>query len=113
MRGREVLRTFKLFWEFGQVLSVPVDHVNRIWCNECQLQFTIAIVIELMNLASFCRNCLSKWFAAEAEARGIEVDYDEAREMVYGMPYPEWKAKYQKEATAEQLARFSEVNPQP
>ena len=69
--------------------------------------------IELMNLASFCRNCLSKWFAAEAEARGIEVDYDEAREMVYGMPYPEWKAKYQKEATAEQLARFSEVNPQP
>lgn len=69
--------------------------------------------IELMNLASFCRNCLSKWFTAEAEARSLEVGYDEAREMVYGMPYPEWKAKYQKEATAEQLARFNEINPQP
>jgi len=69
--------------------------------------------IELMNLASFCRNCLSKWFAAEAGDRGLEVDYDQAREMVYGMPYEEWKASYQKEATAEQLARFKEINPQP
>ena len=69
--------------------------------------------IELMNLASFCRNCLSKWFAAEAEARGIEVELDEARKMVYGMPYEEWKARYQTEATAEQLARFKEINPQP
>ena len=69
--------------------------------------------IELMNLASFCRNCLSKWFAAEAKDRGIEVAYDDAREMVYGMPYEEWKAKYQKEATAEQLARFKEINPLP
>ncbi|MBT8145421.1 MAG: DUF1244 domain-containing protein [Gammaproteobacteria bacterium] len=69
--------------------------------------------IELMNLASFCRNCLSKWFTAEAEARGLGVEYDEAREMVYGMPYPEWKSKYQKQASAEQLARFNEINPQP
>lgn len=69
--------------------------------------------IELMNLASFCRNCLSKWFVAEAQARGVEVDYDEARTMVYGMPYEEWKEKYQTEASAEQLARFKEINPQP
>ena len=69
--------------------------------------------IDLMNLASFCRNCLSKWFVAEAQARGVEVDYDEARTMVYGMPYEEWKEKYQTEASAEQLTRFKEINPQP
>lgn len=52
--------------------------------------------IDLMNLAGFCRNCLSKWYAAEAEARGESVSYDEARQHVYGMPYEEWKQKYQK-----------------
>jgi hypothetical protein len=62
--------------------------------------------IDLMNLAGFCRNCLSKWYAAAAQAHGQEVDYDEARERVYGMPYAEWKAKYQTEATAEQKAAF-------
>jgi len=64
--------------------------------------------IDLMNLANFCRNCLSKWYAAEAAERGVEVDYDAAREIVYGMPYPEWKANYQKEATEEQLAAFKQ-----
>lgn len=63
--------------------------------------------IDLMNLASFCRNCLSKWYKAEAEARGMDVDYESAREMVYGMPYSEWKSKYQTEATAEQLEKFN------
>lgn len=62
--------------------------------------------IDLMNLASFCRNCLSKWYRAEAEQRGHEIDYDTAREIVYGMPYNEWKAKYQQEATSEQLSQF-------
>ena len=62
--------------------------------------------IELMNLAGFCRNCLSKWYVSAAEARGEELDYDSAREIVYGMPYNEWKTKYQVEATAEQLAAF-------
>lgn len=66
--------------------------------------------IDLMNLASFCRNCLSKWYATEAGERGVEIDYDQAREVVYGMPYPEWKAKYQKEASAEQLAEFNRQN---
>lgn len=62
--------------------------------------------IELMNLAGFCRNCFSKWYRAAAEERGIEMSYDDAREIVYGMPYSEWKAKYQKEATPEQQAVF-------
>ncbi len=62
--------------------------------------------IDLMNLASFCRNCLSKWYRAEAEEKGIDIDYDQAREIVYGMPYSEWKDKYQKEATAEQKAIY-------
>jgi uncharacterized protein len=52
--------------------------------------------IDVMNLAGFCRNCLSKWYVAEAGERGLEVDYEAAREMVYGMPYAEWKANYQK-----------------
>lgn len=62
--------------------------------------------IELMNLANFCRNCLAKWYKAAAEAENLDVDYDQAREAVYGMPYSEWKEKYQKPATPEQLAQF-------
>ena len=65
--------------------------------------------IDLMNLAGFCRNCLSKWYRAEAEGRGLEMSYDDAREIVYGMPYPEWKSRYQAEATPEQLAAFGEA----
>ncbi len=52
--------------------------------------------IDLMNLAGFCRNCLAKWYAAAAQEKGLEVDYDQAREIVYGMPYAEWKEKFQK-----------------
>ena len=62
--------------------------------------------IELMNLAGFCRNCLSKWYVAAADERGEEINYEDARELVYGMPYSEWKEQYQLEATAEQLAAF-------
>ncbi len=62
--------------------------------------------IDLMNLSGFCRNCLSKWYAAAAEERGLEIDYDQAREIVYGMPYADWKAKHQAQATAEQKAAF-------
>ena len=65
--------------------------------------------IDLMNLAGFCRNCLSKWYAAAAEERGIKVDYEAAREKVYGMPYSEWKTKYQKEASTEQKAAFDKA----
>ncbi len=52
--------------------------------------------IDLMNLAGFCRNCLAKWYAAAAKDKGFEVDYEQAREIVYGMPYVEWKEKFQK-----------------
>ncbi len=66
--------------------------------------------IDLMNLASFCRNCLSKWYKAEAEARGESLDYEAARELIYGEPYADWKEKYQTEASAEQLATFNQKN---
>lgn len=61
--------------------------------------------IDLMNLAGFCRNCLSKWYRAAAEERGVDMDYEAARELVYGMPYSEWKDKYQGEASPEQLKK--------
>ena len=64
--------------------------------------------IDLMNLAGFCRNCLSKWYRAEAEERGIDLDLEAARELVYGMPYGDWKARYQREASAEQLKQFQQ-----
>ncbi|MFT4614905.1 MAG: hypothetical protein ACI9NT_002056 [Bacteroidia bacterium] len=67
--------------------------------------------IDLMNLSGFCRNCLSKWYMAAAEDAGQAVDYDQARERVYGMPYGEWKEKYQAPASAEQLAAFEQGKP--
>ena len=63
--------------------------------------------IDLMNLSGFCRNCLSKWYLAAAEKKNITLDYDKSRELIYGMPYDEWKAKHQKEATTEQLDDFN------
>jgi hypothetical protein len=63
--------------------------------------------IDLMNLAGFCRNCCSKWYRAAAEERGVKLSYDDAREIVYGMPYDDWKQRYQSEATAEQKAAFA------
>lgn len=63
--------------------------------------------IDLMDLAGFCRNCLSKWYAAEAEDRGQTVSYDEAREIVYGMPYGDWKAKHQTAQPKERLENFT------
>ncbi len=62
--------------------------------------------IAMMELAGFCRNCLSRWYQEAAEARGIGLDKEGARELIYGMPYAEWKKKYQTEATAEQQAAF-------
>jgi hypothetical protein len=62
--------------------------------------------IDLMNLAGFCRNCLGNWMKEEADAKGVALTKDESRERVYGMPYDEWKAKYQKEASPAQKAAF-------
>ena len=64
--------------------------------------------IDLMNLAGFCRNCLSKWYVEAAETTGQDIEYEDARELVYGMPYSEWKAKYQQEVTPEQLAKMQQ-----
>ncbi len=67
--------------------------------------------IDLMTLAGFCRNCLAKWYDAAAAERGVALGYDAAREIVYGMPYGEWKEKYQTEATAEQKKAFKISHP--
>jgi uncharacterized protein len=67
--------------------------------------------IELMNLAGFCRNCLSNWLKDAADAQGVALSRDESREAVYGMPYEDWKAKYQGQATPEQLAAMKKVHP--
>lgn len=64
--------------------------------------------IELMLVADFCRNCLAKWYSAEAQARGEEIDYPEAQARIYGMPYSEWKSLYQTEATPDQLRAYEE-----
>jgi hypothetical protein len=63
--------------------------------------------IDMMNLAGFCRNCLSNWYQEAAEERGMAMDKETARETVYGMPYAEWKDRYQTEASAEQQAAFA------
>ena len=62
--------------------------------------------IDLMNLADFCRNCLSKWYKSAAEERGVKIDYENARQIIYGMSYQEWKKKYQKEASLKQKEIF-------
>jgi hypothetical protein len=69
--------------------------------------------IDLMNLAGFCRNCLSKWYVAAAREKGLEVSLDEARQHIYGMSYDEWKEKYQKDATPEQVEKFKNVMADP
>ncbi len=67
--------------------------------------------IDIMNLAGFCRNCLSKWYRAAAEEKGLDMTYDEAREIVYGMPYDEWKDKHQIVASEDQRRVFEETKP--
>lgn len=66
--------------------------------------------IDLMNLAGFCRNCLSRWYQEAANERGIAMSKDEGREIFYGMPFSEWRASYQTDATEDQLAQFSETH---
>ena len=68
--------------------------------------------IDMMNLAGFCRNCLSNWMKDAADAKGVPMGKDESREIVYGMPYEQWRAKYQKEASAQQKAAFEKAKPQ-
>jgi hypothetical protein len=67
--------------------------------------------IDLMNMAGFCRNCMSKWLMGGAKDVGIEMDYDQARELVYGMTYDEWKNNHQEKATQEQLDKYNALKP--
>ena len=66
--------------------------------------------IDMMNLAGFCRNCLSNWMKEAADAQGVPLSKDQSRETIYGMPFEEWKAKYQREASAEQKAGFEKAS---
>jgi hypothetical protein len=66
--------------------------------------------IDLMNVAGFCRNCLSNWMKEAADARGLSMSKEQSRELIYGMPYDEWRAKHQKEASAEQQATFAKAH---
>ena len=83
---------------YAEVLETLINHLQK---------RTDVQNIDLMNLSGFCRNCLSKWYLSAAEKRNIKINYDEAREIIYGMPYSKWKEKYQLEATKEQLEKFN------
>ena len=67
--------------------------------------------IDLMNLAGFCRNCLAKWYLKAAKERDVELSFDEAREVIYGMPYDDWKVKHQEKASPEQQQKFEDTKP--
>ena len=82
---------------YAEVLETLINHLKK---------RTDVQNIDLMNLSGFCRNCLSKWYLSAAEKRNIKINYDEAREIIYGMPYSAWKEKYQLEATKEQLEKM-------
>tara|TARA_B110000495_G_C22500447_1_gene307154 strand:- start:82 stop:369 length:288 start_codon:yes stop_codon:yes gene_type:complete len=86
---------------YAEVLETLIDHLQK----RSDVQN-----IDLMNLSGFCRNCLSKWYVSAAKKKNLEVDYDDAREVIYGMPYSEWKEKFQKEATKEQLEKLKNKN---
>ena len=82
---------------YAEVLETLINHLQK---------RTDVQNIDLMNLSGFCRNCLSKWYLSAAEKRNIKINYDEARKIIYGMPYSEWKEKYQLKATKEQLEKM-------
>ena len=82
---------------YTEVLETLIEHLRK--RNDVQN-------IDLMNLSGFCRNCLSKWYLSAAEKRNIKINYDEARKIIYGIPYSEWKEKYQLKATKEQLEKM-------
>jgi uncharacterized protein len=83
----------------SKVLDHLIDHLQK---------RTDVQNIDLMNLSGFCRNCLSKWYGKYSTELGYDLDYEETRKIIYGMPYSDWKKKYQKEATTEQLQKFKD-----
>ena len=83
---------------YAEVLEALIEHLQK---------RTDVQNIDLMNLSGFCRNCLSKWYVKASEKRNLQINYEVAREIIYGMPYSDWKKKYQKEATQEQLDKLN------
>ena len=83
----------------AKVLDHLIDHLQK---------RTDVQNIDLMNLSGFCRNCLSKWYGKYSSELGYDLDYEETRKIIYGMPYSDWKEKFQTEATAEQLQKFKD-----
>ena len=86
---------------YAEVLETLIDHLRK--RNDVQN-------IDLMNLSGFCRNCLSKWYVSAATKKKVYIGYEDAREIIYGMPYSEWKKKYQKKATKKQLDEFNKIS---
>ena len=86
---------------YTEILETLIDHLRK--RNDVQN-------IDLMNLSGFCRNCLSKWYVSAATKRNVDINYEDAREIIYGMPYAEWKKKYQKEVTKDQLDEFNKIS---
>ena len=86
---------------YADVLETLIDHLQK--RNDVQN-------IDLMNLSGFCRNCLSKWYVSAAKKRNLDINYENAREIIYGMPYKDWKKKHQKEATKEQLDKLKKID---
>ena len=86
---------------YAEVLETLIEHLRK--RNDVQN-------IDLMNLSGFCRNCLSKWYVNAAEKRDLDINYEDAREIIYGMPYLVWKKKYQREATKEQLDKLNKID---
>lgn len=99
--------------------ATPIDPATRTELEAAAFRRLVAHLrertdvqnIDLMNLAGFCRNCLSRWYREAAESRGLALPDSEARQIIYGMPYKEWQAQYQKEASAGQKAAFDKANP--
>ena len=86
---------------YADVLETLIEHLRK--RNDVQN-------IDLMNLSGFCRNCLSKWYVNAAEKRNLDIKYEDAREIIYGMSYADWKKKYQKQATKEQLDKLNKID---
>ena len=86
---------------YAEVLEILIEHLRK--RNDVQN-------IDLMNLSGFCRNCLSKWYVTAAEKRNLDIEYEDAREIIYGMPYADWKKKYQTKVTKAQLDKLNKID---
>ena len=109
----------RYFLTYAKAENLPMDQQQKIELEAAAYRRLVSHLqnrtdvqnIDLMNLAGFCRNCLSKWYTEEARQRNLDIELSDVREAVYGMPYEEWKTKYQKEASADQQAAYAAGKP--